>query len=518
MFGNIFRKREKIEILDLNFTAKRMLDLTDSELKECSDLFGTYYGKYNSLSPIRPGEQIRMSVSLYKENYVKPDRYIAMARHNGLLVGHAMYIRKQYKECGKMTWVLQLVVDDRYRRQGIASTLLRSIWGFSDDFAWGLATANPCTVKTLENATFRKCKPEVIKKEVSKLKLIAKDTSFVTDEDFVITNMMSQVNSHFFIDNSEFLKDKYCEEKLGKLRPGHEWLAFTFQRQSIQMDQYIKHFDQFVKFSEKTLKEAYNRMQMDSHGWTKGTENESDFIRNYLQGSSIMDMGCGTGRHAINLSLNGYKVLGVDFSEKHIQTAIQKRNECGIGDELCQFIVSDIKYYQPDEQFDNVLLLFDVIGSYPNMEDNYAILKNAKEHLKNNGILILSVMNMELTSHQVSDSRKKNIKNNPEVLLKLKPSTAMQNTGEVFNADYLAIDTESGLVYRKEQFSNDEGLSAEYVIRDKRFTMVEITGILRELGFNIIEGRYVRAGHFDEPLHATDNHAKEILIVAKKKN
>ena len=41
------------------FENKAMLELSDSELKECSDLFSTSYGIYDQVSPIRPGEQIR---------------------------------------------------------------------------------------------------------------------------------------------------------------------------------------------------------------------------------------------------------------------------------------------------------------------------------------------------------------------------------------------------------------------------------------------------------------------------
>ena len=65
----------------------------------------------------------------------------------------AVYIRKQYQKKQTITWVVQLVVDIAYRGKGIASRILQSIWGFSDDFAWGLATTNPCTIKALENAT-----------------------------------------------------------------------------------------------------------------------------------------------------------------------------------------------------------------------------------------------------------------------------------------------------------------------------------------------------------------------------
>ncbi len=65
------------------------------------------------------------------------------------------------------------------------STLLHSIWGFSDDFAWGLASANPCTVKTLESATFRKCNTDFIQKNIDAIKMIGKDTTFVPDDAYV---------------------------------------------------------------------------------------------------------------------------------------------------------------------------------------------------------------------------------------------------------------------------------------------------------------------------------------------
>lgn len=39
----------------------------------------------------------------------------------------------------------------------------------------------------------------------------------------------------------KYYKKHYCEKYLGKLRPGYEWLAFTFQSQKVQLDKYRKH-------------------------------------------------------------------------------------------------------------------------------------------------------------------------------------------------------------------------------------------------------------------------------------
>lgn len=513
-FLKVKENRAKDEI---EYSTKSTADLSEQEIAECSELFSSFYGKYSAESDFKPGERVKMGPTYYVRNYCKKDFYVAMARNKGQLVGQAFYIRKRYENYGMMTWVLQLVVNKDYRKQGIASTLLRSIWGFSDDYAWGLATANPCTVKTLESATFRKCHPQVIKKNLLAVKMIGNDTTFVNPTEYYVTNTSSQVNTRFFVDNSEYeINDTTCDKYLGKLKTGYKWLAFTFQHQDIQISKYKKHFEETVAFSEKILKEAYSRMDVATHSWTKGTPNEVEFIDTFCNKGTLLDLGCGIGRHSIELAKLGYKVCGIDFSEKHIRYAneqfIKNKRE---GDE-CRFLCADIRLYEEEKEYDNIICLYDVIGSFPEKQDNIEIVRTAYKHLKKNGIFILSVMNMELTKHIVPDERKADLKEHPEILLKLSPSQIMQKTGDIFNPEYLAIDTRTDLVYRKEQFNNDSSLSAEYVIRDKRYTMDEIEKILLKEKFEIVDKRYVCAGQFDKKLQALDMHAKEICIVARK--
>ena len=223
-----------------------MNDMSEQEIVACSDLFGSSYGKYDMESPIRPGLPIRMGIEQYRKRYCAPGVYLVRAMDNDRQVGHALYIRKVYKPYGTMTWVVQLVVDKDYRRRGIASRLLRSIWGFSDDFAWGLASANPCTVKTLESVTFRKCKWKYICENMDAIQAIGADTSFVADDSYVVGEAISQVNTQFFADNSDYIKEIDYEKELGKLRPGHEWLAFTFREQPINRRSFNTHFGRMM--------------------------------------------------------------------------------------------------------------------------------------------------------------------------------------------------------------------------------------------------------------------------------
>lgn len=517
-----FNKKNILNINeDIVYSLKMTNDLTDDELLECSELFSAYYGKYNDKSAIRPGEQIKMSARLFRANYCKDNFYVATARYKDELVGQAFYMRKDYSKqgFGIMTWVLQLVVNKNYRKLGIASKLLQSIWGFSDDYAWGLATTNPCTVKTLESATFRKCKPIIVQKHLEAVRLLKQDIDVFKDAELKVSNNSSQINSNFFVDNSEFTKDKDCEERLGVLREGHEWLAFTFSSQGIQQESYKKHFESMVRFSELKLNEAYGRMKMSTHKWTRGTNNEIDFVLSYGTNNKIIDLGCGQGRHVIELIKRGYDVKGIDFNEKNICIAkeeLGKFKNSALPDSV--FICDDVRKYSDDSSYDKVICLYDVIGSFPTNDENERIVYNANKLLSVGGLFILSVMNMELTETLILNKNRGKIEMDSDILRKLPPSNTMQNSGNIFEPKYLALDTENDLIYRKEQFYGDTNLPAEYVIRDKRYRKKEIIDILIKYNFEIIDVRCVQAGHFDVELDVLDNKAKEICVVAKKKD
>lgn len=515
MYQKFFvRKKE----LPIEYVIKSTMNLTEQELNQCSELFSNNYGYYGKEDPKgRAGKPIKMGTGYYKRHYLKPDYYVALAIYQGAIIAQAFYIKKFYKKEGNITWVLQLVVHRKYRKRRIASKLLHSIWGFSNDHAWGLATANPCTVRTLERATFRKANPKTIKKHLDTIKRVGDEINFVCD--YVVDDTKSLVNTKFFIDISE--KRNEIEEnsidddwRLGGLEPGYEWLAFTFKGQELSPDS-KKYFKEFVSFSESQLKDAYSRMRMKNQPWTKHTSSEVDFIEDFCNLNSsqkILDIGCGFGRHSIEFGKRNYTVTGLDFSEKNIKQA----REASSGLDNVSFFCCDCRKIKLTEKFDVALALYDVIGSFPNNTENIKLIKQAYKYLKHGGVFILSVMNMELTQNLANKNRIGDVNNNIKLLLDLKPSNIMQQTGDVFDPEYYVIDSKHHLVYRKEQFENDGNLSAEYVIRDRRYTEKEIREILNKVGFRVCDVRCVSAGHWDQPLKSTHLKAKEILVIARK--
>ena len=66
----------------------------------------------------------------------------------------------------------------------------------------------------------------------------------------------------------------------------------------------------------------------EQNEFTKNTVREVDFLLEELElppGASILDVGCGTGRHSIELAKRGYTLTGVDLSAQKCSPRLQRR-------------------------------------------------------------------------------------------------------------------------------------------------------------------------------------------------
>ncbi len=106
------------------------------------------------------------------------------------------------------------------------------------------------------------------------------------------------------------------------------------------------------------------------------------FSRDHVH--TVLNMGCGTGRHDTELAGMGYEVSGIDLSAQMLEIA-QKSNP-GL-----DYLVADIRSYQSEKEFDAVVSLFHVMSYQNENEDIEAALKAAHAALKENGILLFDV-------------------------------------------------------------------------------------------------------------------------------
>lgn len=104
---------------------------------------------------------------------------------------------------------------------------------------------------------------------------------------------------------------------------------------------------------------------------------------------SILELGCGTGSHAVHLVRNGYTIHGVDLSEAMLVRA--ERNKKNLDPTLSgrlSFSMGDIRYVRLEDTYDAVISLFHVISYLPNNKDIMSVLSTAKSHLKKGGIFL----------------------------------------------------------------------------------------------------------------------------------
>jgi len=104
---------------------------------------------------------------------------------------------------------------------------------------------------------------------------------------------------------------------------------------------------------------------------------------------SILDLGCGTGNHALPLARRGYEVVGIDRSEQMLALARTKARDLNAG--KADFSSGDIRSADLGRKFDATLMMFAVLGYQLYNEDVLSALRTARQHITPGGVLIFDV-------------------------------------------------------------------------------------------------------------------------------
>ena len=219
----------------LTYSVRLGSSLDDAEWVEVSELFSSSYGFYSEKDPSgRAGRRIRLSSSYYQRAYASEAYQIAFCRAGQRLVAEAVF-RVCSTSRGRAAFVVQLVVDERFRRRGIASTLLHAIWGFSDFCCWGIVTSNAFTVESLEAATFRRVNARIMSDNRAFIRdEVLSGIGFLESAHWAVSDSESVVDTGFYTDRSS--RPDTMDEvsaRLGALPEGAEWLAIVFREQPL---------------------------------------------------------------------------------------------------------------------------------------------------------------------------------------------------------------------------------------------------------------------------------------------
>jgi len=122
------------------------------------------------------------------------------------------------------------------------------------------------------------------------------------------------------------------------------------------------------------------------------------------KGSSMLDLGCGRGRHSQYLKQKGNVVTGIDLSPESILFCMKYE------DENLSFFVHDMRHLFRTNDFDYVFNLFTSFGYFSTDKENISAIIHAAMALKPGGVLLLDYLN--------SDYVKRNLIGNERIIKK----------------------------------------------------------------------------------------------------
>lgn len=246
------------------------------------------------------------------------------------------------------------------------------------------------------------------------------------------------------------------------------------------------------------LFENYSK-KYDNESFTQGTLGECNFIENELnfnKSIKIMDIGCGTGRHTIELTKRGYIVTGIDLSESMLKRARQKAEEQNL---KIDFQKQDARNLPFKNEFDLAIMLCE--GGFPLMETdemNFQILNSVSNSLKPRGKFIFTTLNgLFPLFHSVQDFLEKETKND-----------AAEYSENKFDLMTFRDHNITSIV-------DDSGNKIELKCNERYYVPSEITWLLKSLSFKTIDIFGAKLGAFSRNDKLTTEDF-EMLVVAEK--
>lgn len=222
-------------------------------------------------------------------------------------------------------------------------------------------------------------------------------------------------------------------------------------------------------------------------------QTEADWIEHALgveAGASILDVGCGAGRQAIELSTRRYEVSAVDLSMAMLTRASEAAQEAGA---RVAFTQCDMAAMEFSEKFDAAYCVGSTFGFFDDPR-NAEVARRIHRALKPHGTFLLAVPNRDhVIQHQPAMS-----------WFEGEGCVCMEESA--FNYITSRVNVKRTMIY-------DDGRQREFEYSVRLYSLHELGQVLHEAGFRILEV----SGHTRTPGAFFGPSSRELIILAQKR-
>src|SRR5947209_6031879 len=111
-------------------------------------------------------------------------------------------------------------------------------------------------------------------------------------------------------------------------------------------------------------------------------------------GSTILDLCCGHGRHAVPLARRGYHVTGQDLSETFLRRAREAADAQHV---QVRWVHGDMRRIPFENEFDAAINIFTAFGYLESEDEDQEVLVQVQVHkaLKPGGLFVLEIIHRD---------------------------------------------------------------------------------------------------------------------------
>ncbi len=222
------------------------------------------------------------------------------------------------------------------------------------------------------------------------------------------------------------------------------------------------------------------------------TQTEAAFVEESLNlplGTQLLDLGCGYGRHAMELAGRGYHVVGLDLALPLLQRGAEEAQRRGL---TISFVHQDMRNLAFDAQFDGAYCLFSTFGYFDD-ETNESVARKIAAVLRPGARFVIEVLNRD---YLITDL----------------PARVWWEGDGCVVLEEVQFDFCNSRIVSNRSVVFDDGRQLEAEISLRVYSLHELNRLLSVAGFRVLEisGSVATRGKF------FGSQSRDIIVVAER--